>query len=48
MQYLYLNDQKSFAVLNNIDIASLASDMGVSILAIDFDKVEIMKDLGGC
>jgi hypothetical protein len=38
MQYLYLNDQKSFAVLNNIDIASLASDMGVSIPVIDFDS----------
>lgn len=40
-----LKYENSFAVLDNIVIASLANDMGVMITEYEFDKVDMMKDL---
>jgi hypothetical protein len=35
----------SFAILNNVDIVNLAADMGINIDCMQFESVEIMKDL---
>lgn len=40
-----LSFENFFALLDNSDIALIASNMGIIIPDCDFDKVEIMKDL---
>jgi hypothetical protein len=40
-----LNDQNSFVILGNDDIAALANDMGVEICLQHFDTIDLMKDL---
>jgi hypothetical protein len=40
-----LTDHNSFAILNNSEIVHLASDMGINIDCLQFDYVEIMKDM---
>jgi hypothetical protein len=40
-----LSDHNSFATLDNAEIVHLTSDMGINIDCVQFDSVEIMRDL---
>jgi hypothetical protein len=40
-----ISDQNSFGVLGNSEVISMASSMGVRISDMQFDKIDIMKDL---
>lgn len=42
---IILENQNSFAVLNNIHIASLASKMGVHADSLSFERIDVLKDL---
>ncbi|TVU30204.1 hypothetical protein EJB05_21814, partial [Eragrostis curvula] len=40
-----LNDDNSFSVLSNSDISLIANNMGITVNPVDFETVDIMKDL---
>jgi hypothetical protein len=40
-----LTDPNSFVVLNNVEIVSLAVGMGIETSNMNFDEIDLMKDL---
>jgi hypothetical protein len=45
LEGMNLTDQNSFAILNNVEIVSLAVGMGIETSNMNFDEIDLMKDL---